>query len=116
MEKLLFVDNLDNLMPSNIISHLIKLAGQCDHYGSDIVYDIEDIRDAIRLQKIGYERYLGFRNAGVDSTQAIKIKWENKSVYGFNYFSMVKFCIEPTRLALYDIDLKEEYLWQRKKS
>ena len=104
MEKLLFVDNLNNIMPSDIISHLIKLAGQCDCSASAIVYDIEDIRDAIRSQKIGYERYLGFRNAGVDSTQAIKIKWENKSI---NYFSMVKFCIEPTRLALYNLDLKE---------
>ena len=54
---------------SDILTALIKAAAMCDRYSSDILYDIEELKENIKNSKHEESKmqYLGIREYGVDS-------------------------------------------------
>jgi hypothetical protein len=58
---------------SGINSKLIKEAAKCKMYASDVIYEIEYLKIALKELKPGkdYISYLGYRELGVDGTDFI---------------------------------------------
>lgn len=73
---------------SGIFSELIKLAGKCDKYNSDVLYDIEYIGEMVkRVDTTGNREsvYIGFRDWGTDGTSFIEARDD-----GYPYFAIME--------------------------
>ena len=86
---------------SSEYSQLIKEAARCNRYNSDIIYDIESIRDA--FENFNAETDLpffviGFRRDGVDGNTFVLSRMEDRQPYDLykEYF------------AIYFVEVKEE--------
>ena len=82
-----------NYNMSTAFTWMIKAAATCRHYASDIIYDIEDIRNTIErfaenmvngISNDEYIRYIGIRDMGVDSNDFIYSKLDEEGSWRFN--------------------------------
>lgn len=63
-----------NINMSNLYTKLIQEAGRfCDCYASDLIYDIDAIREAIDNHK-SRKFYMGFRESGIDHNSFIECR------------------------------------------
>lgn len=75
---------------SDVYSILIKDAALCERHASDIIYDINNIEEALRTPDINEKEFwIGFRQFGVDSKNAIMNKLEQPEVYGRNIYRKI---------------------------
>ena len=77
---------------SSEISFLIKEAGKCDFYASDVMYGINDIMEAVEAGEEHLE-WFGFRESGVDHWNFIESRLKSgtlRSNYRSIYFIVVQ--------------------------
>ena len=94
---------------SNIVSKMIQLAGRlCEHYASDIVYDVNAFRMAVD-NRLDYDKYLFFREDGVTAKSFEDIMVQHSAdyiqVWHLTYDAKTQ-VHEFTRVSVY---VKEEF-------
>lgn len=98
---------------SGMFSKLIKDAARCNHYNSDIFYDLKHIES--RLKEFNPEEefepiWIGFRKMGVDGTEFVIRRCEDQNCYGSlsnNYFALYSFIVYPNGENYYTAALNE---------
>lgn len=104
-----------DLNSSDIFSRLIKDAARCNHYNSDIYYDLCFIDNRFKeFNPIeGFEPiWIGFRKMGVDCTSFVLCRCDDESTYGSlsnNYFALYSISVdkENCRNDFYSVKLNE---------
>ena len=66
---------------SSEIDFLIKEAAKCDHFASDVIYNINSLMEAVEAGNTHFE-WFGFRDMGVDHDTYVKARVNNPSVHG----------------------------------
>lgn len=89
--------------PSEFYTKLIRDAARCNRFSSDVVFSIDEIREAFREYKSGKEFepiWIGFRRHGVDHADFImsKIACSSKGID----------VLEDEYFALYSIDVESD--------
>ncbi len=84
---------------SSTFTLLIQTAGKCEFYSSDILYDIEDIKQAVETVQLGksINLYLGFRMSGVDHTAFVYNSPRDKYM---KLLEVVVSCYEPEYISV----------------
>ena len=102
-----------NLNMSDIFTKLIRDAARCNHYSSDVFYDMKIIESA--MQDFDPEKefepiWVGFRKLGVDSNGFILSRMDNEFMYGplsQNYFALYSLTVEPKESGFYNVVFNE---------
>ena len=95
-----------NMQASSLFTFLIKRAGNCEAYSSDIVYDIERIKKYMKSYNNNEEEdntfYIGFRRTGVDGNEFVKCRFENNGLSEYNELYVIK-VINQNYVSLYSV-------------
>ena len=102
---------LTNQNLSVIFTALIKAAAVCDRYSSDILYDIEELKEGIKTSK--HEdikiQYFGIRDYGVDGMDFINQR-DNDYQYIAIYAVKTANYHDTIRVTLYKLSTRKEGL------
>lgn len=70
---------INNINMSSIWTALIKEAARCQSYASDILIDIDSVREKLEAENpVDFTYYFGFRDNGVDHEQFIRNRQSGK--------------------------------------
>lgn len=92
-------DNGLEVNMSTEFSRLIKDAARCNHYNSDVYYDIKEIHEQFK-EYDGKEFepiWIGFRRMGVDGTSYVLARVEDNNPYRYlfrEYFALYSVTVE----------------------
>jgi hypothetical protein len=91
---------------SGFYTAIIKEAAKCSSYSSDVLYDIDSIKDMLKNMKDGEQTryYLGFRNMGVDAASFIRER--EPSEYRKIYKMVATMLGGYITVSLYDLKFK----------
>lgn len=96
-----------NLNISDVYTRMIQEAGKCDNYASDILHDIEDLKERIEKMPVnGNDRmYIGYRDMGTDGNVYLECREDD---YEENYRAIHEISISKDthgyiRVTLYEL-------------
>ena len=102
---------------STFFTKLIKDAARCNRFSSDVIYDIEGLRELFGRYSSGDNPepvWIGFRKDGVDGTRYIESKLtqaeDNIDILGDEYFVLYCVKIEPDEPGWCYITINEYWM------
>lgn len=92
---------------SSEFSELIRQAARCNRYGSDLIYDINNVNDAMETWEGERKLFVfGFRRDGVDGNSFVlsRINNECKSIYDIHKLYFAIYFMEVVKYREYNMD------------
>lgn len=101
---------------SSLLTCLIKRAGECESYSSDILYDIKIIDEYVHSgAKYEWTQYFGFRELGVDGNGFIRLRRADNEEYLDMYALEYHVHDDELTMELYELEREERVMEDEQK-